>query len=754
MGEAGLCRLLLMEVSMGKKRQQLAQKPQPGIWASAKKIMKEVTNDVLWTVNWFRDGFGEFSQITDQANRELESEIRQASWLENLMRLRYVEGLLEQMGGIRIENNSILSKGWTFKVAKFDEIPESRQYLNWLYEAGCPMQRLDIGVLGSKAQSKEYDLWVRNRIKESDFVPKGWLEHHKKAIDTVSESERTYKSYLVYPLELVPPKLREQLNELSDFYLWEYLAGLFHPFSEFNPKALLEKITDLTSGKPPLATIAPETLVRNDWGIESGGRVFLKFLRILGLGLSEEHPFIRSVDELRDLVLPAIQEHREEIRITTTIWGVQEAKRRSFEQYESNEMGKFGEKRAEQQEIEAREKALELIYTDQVFMPFHETVIMAMKAESKSKTNDLYDRVLDLLSYNDVLYEKVTDPFENWDNFLAFLPDIRTREVKKETMPRPAPAAGKIFRRKQSRIQRFGALLGYYLPFGEPLILELGGNYFAFGAPGSGKSMFVKYLAWRLIPLSNKWVFRFMDNTNVRLDNPRLLRGMKNLVEDSGGRVISAADPKFENNPKELRRELEKIWADNIRVVLFHSTEAQTELDLVWLEWWEDDIEISPQGLYVVDETANWFVHKNDERARLWVYRLLGQLAKHSKMSVTTIQSPGIIRVEQPGVWEQLQSTIIGKFVFWTPNIESLPEDIGIPSLYPNLRQWVIDRVSSFKYDERGPLQRPGFTVYAATGTGGGVVAQEAKIEIDLETLQRLARKDVTKIQEDELWSL
>jgi len=289
--------------------------------------------------------------------------------------------------------------------------------------------------------------------------------------------------------------------------------------------------------------------------------------------------------------------------------------------------------------------------------------------------------------------------------------------------------------------------LGYRAVQITPFILPLGGNYFLVGTPGSGKSMATKVFAHRLIPLNPSWAFRFMDNTDTDVESAHMLRGWVDLVNLFKGETLFAGE--FETE-EDLRECLRSHTLSNTQVVLFHSVNTKPSYDKVYLEWIAEDMKKRKPGLVVIDETAHWFVDRGDERGRYFANNVLTQVGKWDTMSLTTIQSLGVVRKSDEAVFQGILTCInAGKFAFYTPNANFLPEDFGISDRHqPKLAQYIVDTVTSFKRgDGGGPLQKPGWAVFVDGGN-----AYEVKIEVNQETLNLLARKDVSRMED--LWGL
>ncbi|OGY20830.1 MAG: hypothetical protein A3A65_02635 [Candidatus Chisholmbacteria bacterium RIFCSPLOWO2_01_FULL_49_14] len=677
-----------------------------------------------------------------------------------------------------------------------------------LHQLGCPILRLDIAQIGS-SKLTHYTRWAEKRVKEVGNMPEGWLEELKSDADYISRYQLAWDSYITWPEELLPGPLREKYIrtdvdqlpkdaqgvdigalELDDFGLWRLLLGLFRPISEFDPDAGLDLLTEIWQGREPLDALTSSLVfierTRQGWSIETGGGLHHRTINIISLGAEESlsgltHPDLighyfklRNIDWIKNMILSTIEEPGEQIRLATTSVGIKEARRGVLRMLQDDAM-EDTYKRAKERlpksrrsdpvavqqqmartitkpevaEMLAREVATHDIETNTATLPFYQSIAVTLTGQSREIADGLKDRVADTMDILGVRYQESDDPYEHWQNFLAMLPDVRFRETSEHVSPLPSGTTAVSFRRHGRPVLRKGALVGYYQPYRDPLIIPLGGNYFLVGTTGSGKSMAMKYMVYRLLPLDKNWVFRIMNNTNQNMKTTDEARDWNRVVSDYGGLVLFAGDEKFEGEvgAKAFRKRLEKIWDEGTRIVLFHSIKQRPDLDQIWLEWLIDDVVITPPGVIGVDETAGWFTLKQDPRAKILVFELMNILRRNRKMGIVTIQSLGTIRIEQEGVWNQLMTLIDGgKFVFHTPFISELPKDLGLTE-YPEVGRFVMDTVASFKEEELGPLKKPGWAVFAGTKT-----AFEVKFHISLANLLRLSRLDMATAEEEELW--
>jgi hypothetical protein len=592
--------------------------------------------------------------------------------------------------------------------------------------------------------------------------------------------------------------------ELSTFDLWLLIMGLFRPVSDFEPGSATDLISDLWNGIDPLNAMTSNTLDlvyggrdprKKSWAVETGGGLAHRILNVISLGAVKSpngytNPplpgffTLRNAAWLKHAILPAIEEQGEQIRLATTVVGVRQAKRGALSRIQDDEMAetyerakeampksirkhpehpRYGEQleialsktipQTELLEMLAREVAVHEIDTDTSTLPFYQSMVLSCIGQGRDASDALRDRVADILDTLAVRYTEPQEHFDIWENFTSLLPDIRLRETRNHVVPLPSLEAAVNFRLPGVPVILDGALVGYYLPYRDPLIIPREGNYFFLGTTGAGKSQALLHLIRRLLPQSNRWVFRIMDNTDVNIKSMEKTRGYKDLVREYDGLVLFAGDPKYDGDKGEgrFRADLEQIWENGTRVVLFHSTINRMKLDHIWLEWLSQDIQITPPGVYAVDETADWY-RLDDKRADFWTNRLLNQFRRHNKLSVTTIQSLGLVREANKAVWEQLLTLIdAGIFCFWTPNVNSLPEDLNMSrDAFPDVCNFLTQTVAGFRPPGLGTLKKPGHAVLVT----GGQYAQEVVFHINTKALQRYARKDLSTTEVEELWGL
>jgi len=705
--------------------------------------------------------YGRLDRSVDRENRRLLQTKRRLDAWDDKFRLEHVDGLMQRLG-IALNGNSVDSQGMSFRVAGLRNFPEDVYLLEHLFDAGCPLKRIDVGSIGA-TDIGGLIRWVEECLRISGLGPPGFLDQLQRVSNRISTTQLTWTSYLVYPVVYLSEYLRGKFGpyELDEHGLWRYLASLFSPVGKFDPSdspGMLAFLPGLLQGRS-LAAIIPNSLTRSSRGIESSGGMYHRTLRIAGLGASphsgaDDSVDLRTVEWLRELVLPLLESQGERILVATTIWGVHEKSPKAFERAERRKIKSNITAYDQISDMVARKEALDQITRDSSQLPFRQSVVMSLAGTSQSQADALYKRVVHWLKERDVLRREVNHPLDHWDNFLTFGPDVRRRDIRVYTAPTPSRTASvSMFRSSVKLSYGMGALVGYYTEHGEPLIIPVGkkggGNYVATGTTGAGKSMFAKFLVYQLLPLDNRFVFRIMDNTALTLEAQGKARGWKDLVELYGGEVLFADDEQFRDaDSKIFIARLAAIRAARSRVVLFTSAPSRPDLDELWLKWLVSDIEVTGPGVVIVDEMVDWFVHAGDERARLWVYSLLNRMVTYNKLSLSTIQSLVPILKEQPGVHGQLLTlTVGGKFAFYDPNEADLPLSLGVPdSVYPRLAAQIRATNRSLKQGEIGPLQRPGFCNLVTLPTGA-----EVKIESEPEVLGFLGRKDPS-LPETLLW--
>jgi len=636
--------------------------------------------------------------------------------------------------------------------------------MKYLYTNYCPVQRIDVGYMGS-AEIMVYMRWVEESIEQQGGMNKevletlpDWFRQLQEPTQMVAQTQLTYKSFLVIPEETMPGHLREYFTkgqERTGDALQKYALGLFYPVSDFDQSSWLELLNKQLSGRDIFDSTTPPRLVRSPGMIQSEGNVLHKSIRIIGLGAVQLNEYseditIRQESWLRDEILPALENPGEVIRIATTIWPVHEKRLGNIEKSFEGAARSFRNQQNGDSSVPssyhaaALERALsEIGGTDQ--LAFFQSILIDVQGGSADSVEGLHDRVCDRLVRKYVLFKEVNNFKEQWENFNAFLPTIRKREVRRYVSPVAQWDAETILKRVSVPLPKKGVFLGYEKAHYTPFILPLGGNYFLTGSTGSGKSMAAKVMAYRMIPLNPSWAFRIMDNTDAYSEESMRLRGWVDMIRLFGGKILIAREIESEDA---LREKLLEIADNNVQAVLFSSANTKPSYDRIYLEWIRKDIEHRKPGVVIVDEMYKWFTDMPDKYNRGKFYsELMAQFGGNDTMSLTTIQSLGFVREADSVVYDGITTNInAGKFAFWTPNIATLPKDLNMDLVgEKELTEWVKKTVQLFKQEGAGPLRRPGWCVFL-----DGITGYEVKIEVARDTLHLLARKDLSRI--GDLW--
>lgn len=443
---------------------------------------------------------------------------------------------------------------------------------------------------------------------------------------------------------------------------------------------------------------------------------------------------IRDLEWLKQQLTPVLMldaRRDQQIWMTTAVVGVPKA--RSFMETLKRHLrtiGAWEEKDREGHEVPVRKYAdvISTFYDDldkrPVTLAFQQSFGLMLKAGSYESLMALRDRVKQVLGFRDVFYQEGTAEHHHWETLRRMLPVIWKPEVDEDysiprrSLPVTMEELRTILKTPQIDLPQVGGIIG---TLGQGPMVIGPGNYGILGTTEVGKSVLEESGVSMTYALAPGETEVFVVNIIGLKPGAEGGGWHKTLTKLFGGEEIF---PSLFKTPAEMREYLESL-VDTL-VFLYNPNEDLDGEGVAWdmqfLKWVlaritmkrellvvPSSIDVSAQltqltlppfesllvnqgqvqgpppkrilrRIFALDQLEMWMRRPDDPRASFITKWIMGEARKNRMTVIWDAKSMEAARTVNPSVWSDLKHlTDKGWFLYWTPDPESVPENIPYP---------------------------------------------------------------------------
>ena len=594
----------------------------------------------------------------------------------------------------------------------------------------------------AKDATLDPDSWYDNAL---EWIVKEVGRHHLVWNHWIVLPERMIPDAF-YELLLRYVKDEEELY-LNRLEYERNLYKLFHPLCDSEPEdmnAIEEFQNRLFNGERLWDVLAPDITSVEPWGIQTSSGAWMKSLQLYSLGsdivdyrpadLPKEAPsktelMVRDMDWLKQQLTQVLMidpRRDQQIWLASSTVGLPNSK--NYQSALQSHLAtidawKEEERNAHTEPMRKYAEAILSFYNEvdkrTSTRPFQQSYSLLLKAGDEASLDSLRDRVEQVLETRDVLFEPSVAEFEHLDSLKRFLPVIWPEEVAEDygiprrSMPMTMEELKCVFKVPEIHPPRVGGIVG--IMEGKPLVFGPG-NFGVLGTTTVGKSFSLNEILLMTGPLAIAETEIFVVDIIGRKPNSDPGNWSRSIVQLLGGIEIFPSlftSPEamgaylrtlldklaFLYNPDNTLAEAEKydmqfLYFVSDRMQAHREESFERSLQLVFPSLQDLGVTGFSEGrpprkkirrrFFILDELENWLQRKDDPRTMFLTSSIMGQARKTNMSffySVKTMESAMLVN---PGAWSNLKNlTDTGWLLFWTPDPQSVPQNITYPRYTP-----------------------------------------------------------------------